>query len=208
LQLLAPIENGVEIPAHAPYARRSYTLALGRVCPEKNFGEAIEAAKLAGYPLLLAGCVFNYREHQSYFDTQITPRLDRRHRWIGTIAGARKRRLLAGARCVLVPSRVAETSSLVAMEALAAGTPVVAYRSGALPEIVDHGRTGFIVDDVASMADAIRRVDQIDREECRRVARERYCLRRMTGAYIELYQRLATASRSIPRRDGSPVPRL
>jgi glycosyltransferase involved in cell wall biosynthesis len=77
------------------------------------------------------------------------------------------------------------------MEALAAGTPVIAYRSGALPDIVEHGRTGFIVDDVPSMADAIRAVDRIDPEECRHAARARFALRRMTDAYLSLYDRLA-----------------
>ena len=85
------------------------------------------------------------------------PHLDRDCRWIGAVGGRRKKRLLGQARCVLVPSKARETSSLVAMEAIAAGTPVIAYRAGALPDIVEDGRTGFIVDDVARMAAAIAR---------------------------------------------------
>jgi glycosyltransferase involved in cell wall biosynthesis len=77
------------------------------------------------------------------------------------------------------------------MEALAAGTPVIAYRSGALPEIVEHGQTGFIVDDMESMADAIRRIDRIDPSQCRRSAQERFTLARMTSAYLSLYDTLA-----------------
>ena len=195
LPLLPPIENGVDLPTRTPHARRGYALALGRVCPEKNFGDALEASRVARCPLLLAGRVYDYPEHRQYFAREITPRLDRSRRWIGWIGGARKRRLLAGARCVLVPSRIAETSSLVAMEALAAGVPVIAYRVGALPDIIEHGRTGFIAEDVPSMARAIRDAGQIDPEDCRRAARERFCAERMIREYFALYERLAADGR-------------
>ena len=112
-------------------------------------------------------------------------------RWIGPVAGHRKLRLLAQARCVLVPSKVRETSSLVAMEAIAAGTPVIAYRVGALPDIVEDGRTGFVVDDVEAMAAAIGKVGRIDPDLCRARARERFSLERMTRAYLERYRELA-----------------
>ncbi|HJS90740.1 MAG TPA: glycosyltransferase [Steroidobacteraceae bacterium] len=191
LPLLPAIENGVDLPAPTPYARRSYALALGRICPEKNYADALDASRRADCPMLLAGHVYHYPEHLHYFHTEIVPRLDRTRRWIGRIAGARKRRLLAGARCVLIPSRIAETSSLVAMESLAAGVPVIAYPAGALPEIVEHGRTGFIVEDARSMAAAIRAVDRIDRQSCRRAARERFCAERMIGEYLSLYRRIA-----------------
>jgi len=202
LYLLPPIENGVPPPAPVRHARRRYALAMGRICPEKNFAAALDAARIAGSPLLLAGQVYPYLEHVSYFATEIRPRLDGARRWLGPIAGPRKQRLLAGACCLLVPSRAAETSSLVAMEALAAGTPVIAYRCGALPEVVEHGRTGFIVDDVPSMADAIRGIDQIDPQACRRAARERFPLERMISAYLSLYERVARSF----RHRGAPRP--
>ncbi|HVS78110.1 MAG TPA: glycosyltransferase [Steroidobacteraceae bacterium] len=208
LPLLSPIENGVDLLAKRPHARRGYALALGRICPEKNFADALDAARSADCPLLLAGRVYEYPEHLRYFHCEITPRLDRSRRWIGCIAGSRKRRLVAGARCVLIPSRIAETSSLVAMEALAAGVPVIAYPAGALPDIVEHGRTGFIAGDVPSMARAIRAASGIDPEDCRRAARKRFCAQRMTGEYLTLYQRLA-ATRVSPRTldpRASPAP--
>jgi glycosyltransferase involved in cell wall biosynthesis len=170
-------------------------LVLGRVCPEKGFHFAIDASVRAGVPLLIAGQVFAWAEHQRYFDSEIVPRLDRLRRWVGPVTGHRKRKLLAAARCVLIPSLAPETSSLVAMEALAAGTPVIATRVGALPEIVEHGRTGFIVDDVAAMASALHEIERIDPEVCRAAACERFALDRMTGAYLALYVRLVSHHR-------------
>src|SRR5206468_1110363 len=92
--------------------KRGYALALGRICPEKGFHLALEAAHEAGCALLLGGQVFPYPEHQRYFDTQVAPRLDRCRRYLGPVALARKRRLLAGARCLLAPSLVPETSAM------------------------------------------------------------------------------------------------
>lgn len=198
LRLLPPIENGVDLPPRRPHARHGYALALGRICPEKNFGDALDAARRAGCPLLLAGRAYQYPEHLRYFDAEIAPRLDRSRRWVGCIAGARKRRLLAGARCVLIPSRIAETSSLVAMEALAAGVPVIAYPAGALPDIVEHGRTGFIAENVASMAQAIGDAARIDPEDCCRAARQRFSAERMVAEYLALYERLTASSAPRP----------
>jgi glycosyltransferase involved in cell wall biosynthesis len=192
LELLPFIENGVateDLPCNV--GKRSFALVLGRICPEKGFHNAISASVLAGVPLLIAGEVFPWVEHQRYFADEIAPRLDSLRRWIGPVAGRAKRRLLAAARCVLVPSLVPETSSLVAMEALASGTPVIAWRAGALPEIVDHGKTGYIVDDVAGMADAIYKADSIDSDECRAAARERFAQPRMLESYLALYRLLA-----------------
>lgn len=189
--LTRPIENGVDVQSFArAYARRSYVAALGRMCPEKGFHLALDAAIAADTPLLLAGDVFPYPEHQRYFETEIRPRLDARRRWIGPVRGRAKRRLLGSARAVLIPSLVPETSSLVAREALAAGTPVVAFATGALVEVIDPGRTGFLVSDVAAMTEAIRLCDGLDPGLCRRAAHERFGLSRMTDAYLELYREL------------------
>jgi glycosyltransferase involved in cell wall biosynthesis len=192
--LPAPIvvENGVHVERFALSAtrRRDVVLSLGRICPEKGYHLALDAARAAGVPMLLAGRVFGYDHHREYFDREIVPRLDARRRFVGPVDFRRKRRLLAGARCLLVPSLAPETSSLVAMEALAAGTPVVAFPSGALAEIVEHGRTGFLVHSVAEMADAIRAAGGIDSEACRAAARTRFSARTMVAKYMELYETL------------------
>jgi glycosyltransferase involved in cell wall biosynthesis len=189
--LLPPIDNGVSTELLAArHAKRAFALCLGRICPEKGFHLAIVAATKVGLPLLLAGAVFPYDAHERYFREQIAPRLDSKRRWIGPIGFARKRRLLTAARCLLVPSLVPETSSLVAMEALACGTPVVAFPSGALAEIIDHGRTGFLVADATEMADAIKAAAGLDPEVCRAQARERFPIGRMIAAYLQRYRQL------------------
>ncbi len=137
--------------------------------------------------------MFPYPAHQDYFETRVRPLLDRARRFLGPVGFARKRRLLAAARCVLVPSLAPETSSLVAMEAAAAGTPVIAFRAGALPEIVEHGRTGFLVDSAREMAEAVRRAGEIDPETCRAVARTRFDRDTMVARYFAVYRRLAAA---------------
>ena len=187
-----PIENGVRIP-EVRARRRGFALVLGRICPEKGQDDALDAAVRAGVPLLVAGVAFPYAEHQAFLRDRVLPRLDRTRRFIGPVGGHAKDRLLAQARCVVIPSRAPETSSLVAMEALAAGTPVVAYRTGALPDIVEHGRTGLLVEigDIAGLAAAIRAADGIDPELCRSTARARFPLDRMTGAYLARYAELA-----------------
>ena len=170
--LLPPIPNGVPVAqlADTHVSKRPYALMLARICPEKGIHLALEAARAAGVTLLIGGEIFPYAAHQTYFDTQVEPLLGERWRYLGPLGFARKRRLLAGASCLLVPSLVAETSSLVAMEAASCGTPVIAFRAGALPEVVEDGQTGFIVDDVAGMVEALGQIDRIDPERCRATA--------------------------------------
>jgi glycosyltransferase involved in cell wall biosynthesis len=193
-RLLPPIANGVPLErlSGARHARRGFALALARICPEKGTHLALDAAHAAGVPLLIGGDVFPYPEHQAYFAEFVLPRLDQRRRFVGPVALARKRRLLTAARCLLAPSLAPETSSLVAMEALACGTPVIAFPVGALTEIVDHGRTGFLVRDAGEMAAAIGRAATIDPETCRAAARARFSRERMAEAYVARYTALAT----------------
>jgi glycosyltransferase involved in cell wall biosynthesis/CelD/BcsL family acetyltransferase involved in cellulose biosynthesis len=190
--LLDDIPNGVRLDLLRPVRRkRCFALALGRVCPEKGFADALRAAREARVPLLIAGCVFPYPEHQRYFEDEIAPLLDERRRFVGPVGSRRKRALLALARCLLVPSRAPETSSLVAMEALACGTPVIAYSAGALPSIVEHGRTGFVVRDSHQMAEGIRRAGELRQSDCRGAAEERFSAALMVRRYLALYRRLA-----------------
>jgi glycosyltransferase involved in cell wall biosynthesis len=197
ITLLPPISNGVSSfllrgPRHA---RRGFALMLSRICPEKAPHLALEAAHLARVPLLIGGQLFGYETHRRYFCEQVMPKLDRHRRYLGPVGFARKRRLLSAARCLLAPSLVPETASLVAMEALACGTPVIAFPQGALVEVVEDERTGFLVRDASEMAEAIARAPLVDHEHCRQAARQRFSADLMIEAYTAAYQRLAGSVR-------------
>lgn len=190
--LRASIQNGVEIPVVRRSENPEYALVIGRICPEKGFHLALEAATRAEIPLRIAGQVFPYERHERYFREQVQPRLGAMHVFLGPVGREAKIKLYANARCLVIPSTVPETSSLVALEALACGTPVVAFRIGALPEIVTHGRTGFLVDDLDQMAEAMKRAsEEIDPVDCRRVVRERFSVEHMTAQYLSLLSAIA-----------------
>ena len=189
------IPNGIELENYRPAHRKGrYALIMGRICPEKGIHLALDAAKLSHVPTIIAGKAFDYPEHRQYFEDVIRPRLGPRVRFIGSIGGKRKAQLLTGAKCLLVPSQAPETSSLVAMEAMASGTPVVAWRSGALRDVVDHGRTGWLVSSVEEMASAIARIHEIDSAECRTEAEHRFSSEQMFSKYVSLYDRVTMAS--------------
>jgi glycosyltransferase involved in cell wall biosynthesis len=198
VRIFRTIDNGVDLAAHRPSAgkRGDYVACLGRICPEKGFDLALDAARRERLPLVLAGHVFSYPDHVRYFEDSIRPLLDRDRRFVGALRREAKRRILGRARCLVIPSRARETSSLVAMEALACGTPVVALRTGALPDILEDRVTGLLVDHPDDLGAALRAVSEIDPAACRRAAELRFDERRMTSEYLALYADLCR----LPRR--------
>jgi len=194
--MLPPIANSVPQELFETRQRkRDHAIVLSRICPEKGIHLALQACRHADVPLLIGGRVFSYEAHQRYFHDQVMPLLDIRRRFLGPLGFNRKRRLLAAACCAIVPSLAAETSSLSAIEALACGTPVIAFPNGALQDIVEHGRTGFLVNDVQEMAEAITAASSIDPEACRAAAWERFSPNRMERCYLDLYGKLAGMAR-------------
>jgi glycosyltransferase involved in cell wall biosynthesis len=173
--------------------KQRFVAAIGKICADTGFHVALDAAKTAGVELVLAGEVSPHPHHLRYFALEIAPRLDRKRRFLGPVDKDRKSDLLARASAVLLPSAVPETSSLVAMEALASGTPVIASPAGALSDIVEHGRTGFLATSVEAMATAMTRAARLDPAECRGSAEERFGADRMAQAYLDLYERAASA---------------
>lgn len=173
---------------------RRNLLWLGRICAEKGTHVALRVAHRLQLPLVVAGPVHPFQAHQEYFANEVQPLLDSQRQWIGAASLSEKIELLSRARCLLIPSLVPETSSLVAMEAASSGTPVIAFRSGALPEVVEHGATGFIVDNEDEMASAVECVSVISAERCREQARARFDAVRMVRDYLALYERILTSA--------------
>ena len=192
------IPNGVDLEGfQLPRRKGDYVLYMGRICAEKGVHLAIDAAEQASVKLLIAGTVFDYPEHREYFETMIRPRLGRNAVLIRAVGGRRKAHLLAGAKCLLIPSQARETSSLIAMEAMASGTPVIAWRSGALPEIICEGSTGFIASSVEEMASAIGHVSGLSSAACRREAERKFSSARMISSYLDLYSDLTMSDATV-----------
>jgi glycosyltransferase involved in cell wall biosynthesis len=184
---LPAIHHGIDV-ASFTFGERpdDYVLFLGRFSPDKGAARAIEAARLAGTRLILAGKVD--AADAIYFTTDVEPAVDGDQvRYVGEADADEKRRLLAGARALLFPINWDEPFGLVMIEALASGTPVIGFRRASVPEVVDDGVTGFVVDDAAAMASAIGRLDEIDRRACRNEAERRFSVSRMVDDYVNHY---------------------
>jgi glycosyltransferase involved in cell wall biosynthesis len=167
-----------------------YALFLGRLSHCKGPDLAVEAARRAGVELVVAGTYHEERQNPPGWGDEVRRLLDVPGvRPVGSVGGERKRRLLGGAGALVVPIRWEEPFGLVSIEAMLCGTPVIALARGAAPEIVDEGVTGFLVDDVAGMAQALGRVRSLDRDACRRRARERFSARQMIMGHLRAYHR-------------------
>ncbi len=197
-RMLGVIENGIEV-MRFPFSahKRDYLLWMGRICEEKGTHIAIDVAEKAGLPLIIAGQVYPFSYHQNYFAREVAPRLERarvRVQFVQKPSFTEKLNLLQNARAVLVPALVDETSSLIAMEAMACGTPVIAFRRGALPEVIADRETGFLVSSLEDMVEATSRVGDISPQECRSRVESLFNSRRMARDYELLYQRVLAES--------------
>jgi glycosyltransferase involved in cell wall biosynthesis len=166
-----------------------YALFLGRMSPDKGAHRAIEAAEKAGVPLRLAGKMREPLERE-YFDREVRPRLSADIEYLGEVAHDEKLRLLSGAVAFLFPIRWNEPFGMVMLEAMACGTPVLAFPEGAAPEVVEHGRTGFLCDDEGAMAQALGRAATLDRHTCRQAVEGYFSTTRMVEEHLALYDEL------------------
>jgi glycosyltransferase involved in cell wall biosynthesis len=166
-----------------------YFLFLGRMAPEKGPHRAVEAAWKAGVPLLLAAKMREPWEFE-YFETFVQPYLNDDIQYLGEVPHQDKLRLLRGARGLLNPIRWDEPFGLVMVEALACGTPVLAFPEGAAPEIVEDGKTGFLCRDLDEMAERIGQVDQLERAACRAAVESYFCTNRMVAEHLDLFEDL------------------
>ncbi|MDB5410472.1 MAG: glycosyl transferase group 1 [Rhodospirillales bacterium] len=166
-----------------------YLAFLGRISPEKAPDAAIRIAAKAGMKLRIAAKVDNV--DRAYFAEKIEPLLSQPHvEFLGEIGDADKAEFLGNAAALLFPIAWREPFGLAMIEAMACGTPVIAMRQGSVPEVLDDGVTGFIVDDEAQAAAAARRLHQLDRARIRHVFESRFTARRMAEDYLALYRQL------------------
>jgi glycosyltransferase involved in cell wall biosynthesis len=192
------VHNPIDIDSWpVGYHKQDYLLWLGRMVPEKGPHRAIEVARAAGRPLILAGNV--QPRYERFFATQVQPHIDGdRIRYVGEVGGARKQRLFADAFAFLMPISWPEPFGLVMVEALAAGTPVLAFAHGAAPEIVEHGVNGFLVQDEQAMAAVVERAGELEPLRCRRTA-ERFAPDRVAHGYEAAYRDALAGTGRAPR---------
>ena len=198
-QVIGVVPNGIALDRFQPgEGPRTGLLWLGRICEEKAPHLALEIAARAGEAITLAGQVYPFSYHQQYFEREVAPRLSAMPNatWIESPSYALKRKLLHQARAVLITSQADETSSLVAMEAAASGTPVVALRRGALAEIIQHDVTGFLVESAEDAVLALRTIGHIALTNCVRHARQNFSSSKMAERYAALYSRLLKSETS------------
>ncbi len=171
----------------------NYLAFLGRISPEKRVDRAIEIAKRLGLPLKIAAKVDLV--DKDYFDGVVAPLLrDPLVQFIGEIGEGEKDEFLGNAHALLFPINWPEPFGLVMIEAMACGTPVIAYRHGSVPEVIEEGKTGFVVTDLEDAVQAARRIPELDRKHCRDVFEQRFTAGRMAANYLQVYERLISTS--------------
>ena len=186
----ATVHHGLPLGLYSPHPQpEDYFAFVGRISPEKRADRAIEIAKACGTPLRIAAKVDP--ADQAYFESTIEPLLDDPLvSYVGEIGDDAKNDFIGNARALLMPIDWPEPFGLVMIEAMACGTPVIAYRHGSVPEIIDEGVTGFIVENQEQAIAAARNIGRIDRRRCRQVFEQRFAARVMAKRYLEVYREL------------------
>jgi len=198
LDYIATVHHGVDLRRFTFRAEpEDYLLFFGRIHHDKGTRECIQVARRAGRRLIIAGIV----QDQEYFKREVEPYLDGRQvAYVGSAGPEKRDRLLGGAYALLHPINFDEPFGLSVVEAMACGTPVIAVSRGSMPEIVRHGRTGFLVPSAEEMADLVPRVAELDRKECRRWVEERFTVDRMVDEYLRVYRRILSERAREDRR--------
>lgn len=170
-----------------------YLAFLGRISPEKRVDRAIEIAERAGLPLRIAAKID--AADAEYFAAEIAPLLERSHvEYVGELGESEKIQFLGNARALLFPIDWPEPFGLAMIESMACGTPVIAFRRGSVPEVVDDGATGFVVESVEEATRAVRRVDDLSRHRVRTVFEQRFTAERMARDYVDAYTQIVAGT--------------
>jgi glycosyltransferase involved in cell wall biosynthesis len=182
----------------------SYLAFLGRICPEKRLDRAIRIAQRFGMQLKVAAKV-DAADRQYYGDVIKPLLLENNVSFIGEVDEYRKQEFLCNAYALLLPIDWPEPFGLVIIEAMACGTPVIAYGHGSIPELIEDGITGFIVDDIEGAVQVLRKIPALDRRCCRARFEERFTVKRMARDYMSIYQRLIDASNIVQTQSKNGV---
>lgn len=194
LDYVATIHHGIDIERFRfRQEPGDYLLFFGRIHHDKGAREAIEIARRAGKRLVMAGII----QDEEYYRREVEPHLggvDVEH--IGSVGPDRRDAVLGGALALLHPINFAEPFGLSVVESMACGTPVIAFNRGSMPELIDSGSTGFLVDDVDEAVEAVGKIGAIDRKACRTAAEERFTADRMAAEYIKVYEKILASRRT------------
>ncbi|TMD39104.1 MAG: glycosyltransferase family 4 protein [Chloroflexi bacterium] len=190
LKFAGIVHNAVEIPAAPPSTTHErYLIEVARITPDKGQHLAIRLARSVGRKLILAGKVERSGEGARYFEEQVEPYLGPGVEYYPNVAGSQKTKLISRAAAGVFPLQWSEPFGLAMAECMVAGTPVIALRTGSTPELIEHGVTGFLAEDMDGLIEAARHIHEIDRVRCADVARERFGPRNMAERYLEVYRR-------------------
>jgi glycosyltransferase involved in cell wall biosynthesis len=190
LNYVATVHNGIDCARFGPGpGDGGFLLFAGRMAPEKQPHLAVEVGRLADTPVKFAGPIED--RHRAYFESEVAPGLDgAMAQYVGDLERGELADVYGKAAAVIVPLAWDEPFGLVVVESLASGTPVVGWRRGALPELIEDRVTGFLVDDVPGAVSAVKKLDDLDRAACRQDAVARFSISAMTDGYIDAYQRV------------------
>lgn len=188
LEYLATVYNGIDTQQFSFQEKPAeYLLYFGRIHPDKGTWEAIQIAKQAKRQLLIAGLV----QDEAYFQEKIQPQIDGETVvYMGNVGPTQRNELLGNALAMLHPIRFEEPFGLSVAEAMLCGTPVIAFSSGSMPELIQHEETGFLVNNVAEAAAAVVSLPKIERAACRRHAVEKFSRERMAQDYLTVYRQI------------------
>ena len=185
------VYNGLDMK-HYPFSdeNEGYLLFVGRISMEKGTHFAIEAAQQLDKRLIIAAKLEN--TDRAYFKEYVEPRLSDRIKWVGEVDEEERNKLMSKALCLLHPVTWREPFGLVLIEAMACGCPVVGFNRGSIPEIIKTGQTGYVVEDLEGMIDAVSAIDSIDRALCRSHALEHFSAEKMADGYEAVYKKILT----------------
>jgi len=191
LNYVETIYHGIDTNAFIPnYAPNDYLLFIGSLTHNKGIDDAVKAAKELNCKLIIAGEI--REEDRAWLDKEVFPYIDGQNiKFIGEVTSQEKAKLYANAKALVLPVRWSEAFGLVMVEAMACGTPVIAYNRGSVPEIITHGQTGFIADNFEELKQYIGQISELSREKCRHEAETKFDLMQMGEKYLKLFKRLS-----------------